>query len=207
MAEEHAAGSWLGDLTNEWKTAKPPEKILILGAVAAVGGIALYLYKKQQGQNVTSPAGESGQPGQGTGQTSGYPTIPAGSIPEVPAGISPIFDPNGNLIGWGPTSSSTPSGTLPPSTGTPPAGTGSSGTGSTGVAPAPGKHHKKPHKHHHSTHVAESASHQDHGRFPVRPIRKQPAGWLSPEEIARRKKQPIPKGVKLHPLPGKGNAL
>jgi len=170
MAEsEHAAGSWLGDLTNEWKTAKPPEKILIIAGVAVVGGIAFYLYKKQQGggggQTINAPGQGQGQ-GTSGGQSAGFPTIPQGQLPVLPSGIQPIYDPNGNLVGYGPATGTPPSGTPSPSTGAPPTATGTgdtstetpttsgsqpTGTGSNGRKPI---HHNVVHnKHRHTQHT------------------------------------------------------
>lgn len=76
-------GSWIGDLGNEWKTAKPPEKVLIVGAIVATIGIALYLHGKstaapnQPGAQDTSGLGgipanfQQGGGGGGGGTTSG----------------------------------------------------------------------------------------------------------------------------------------
>lgn len=60
-------GSWIGDLGNEWKTAKPPEKVMIVGAIVATIGIALYLH----GKSTAAP----NQPG--AQDTSGLGGIPA----------------------------------------------------------------------------------------------------------------------------------
>jgi len=132
--EEHAAGSWLGDLTNEWKHAKPPEKAFIVIAVLAVGGIGYYVYtqNKNAGTSTTNAPGQNTGTSGGGGQTSGFPTIPQGQTPVLPPGISPIYDANGNVIAYGP--SGTPSapgatGTQAPPTTTPPTDTGNLSSG------------------------------------------------------------------------------
>jgi len=133
MAEpEHQAGSWLGDLTNEWKHAKPPEKAFIVIAVLGVAGIAYYVYTKNQGAatSTTNAPGAStaGTTGATTDNgTGGIPTIPQGSTPILPAGYSPIYDASGNVVGYqqggqaltgtqpAPATSPTPAaGTIPP---------------------------------------------------------------------------------------------
>jgi len=130
--EEHQSGSWLGDLTHEWKTAKPPEKAFIVIAVVAVAGIAYYVYTRNQGAatSTTNAPGAStaGTTGATTDNgTGGIPTIPQGSTPILPAGYSPIYDASGNVVGYqqggqaltgtqpAPATSATPTtGTTPP---------------------------------------------------------------------------------------------
>lgn len=96
--ETHAAGSWLGDLTNEWKTAKPPEKVMIVGAIVAVIFIALYLHGKSKAPN---------QPG--AQDTSGLSGIPANFQQGAPGGT-----PGGSS-----TPAPAPTPKPPASTGTP----------------------------------------------------------------------------------------
>ena len=132
--EEHQSGSWLGDLTHEWKTAKPPEKAFIVIAILAVAGIAYYVYTKNQGAATStrnapgaSTAGTTGATTNGT--SGGIPTIPQGSTPILPSGYSPIYDASGNVVGYeqnatgnqpAPATSTTPTaGTLPASVPTP----------------------------------------------------------------------------------------
>ena len=100
-----------GDLIQEFKSAKPPEKVVIVVGILAVGGVALYLYKKGQAQS--NAATNTGAP---TSQTAGYPM--AGGLPVLPSGVNPVFDPNGNPIGW---QNPPPPGTLPPQANPPPA--------------------------------------------------------------------------------------
>src|SRR5258708_6902997 len=101
------------DLIKEFKDAKPPEKAVILVGAVAVLGIGFYLYKKGHGQS--APA--SSATGAPSGQTSGWPM--AGNNPVVPSGTNPLYDPNGNLIGW----QNPPSpGTTPPPGGPPTSG-------------------------------------------------------------------------------------
>lgn len=143
MPEDHAAGSWLGDLTNEWKQAKPGERIIIVGAVVGVGALAWYFYTQNKGAASTT-VNAPGQQGQGApaggGQQAGFPTIPSGQIPVLPAGINPIYDANGSVVGYGPGAQTPPStsATTPTpadtGTGTPPSLTPSP---SFGISPVP----------------------------------------------------------------------
>jgi len=105
-SESHASGSWLGDLTNEWKHAKPPEKAFIVLAALAVAGIGIYVYTKNQGAATSttnapgaSTAGTTGAT-TGNGTSGGIPTIPQGSTPILPSGYSPIYDASGNVVGY-----------------------------------------------------------------------------------------------------------
>ena len=116
--EEHAAGSWLGDLTNEWKHAKPPEKAFIVIAVLAVGGIGYYVYTQNKGAaaSTTNAPGQNTGTSGGGGQTAGFPTIPQGQTPVLPPGVTPVYDANGNVVAY-----STGGTTQPPTAQTPPA--------------------------------------------------------------------------------------
>jgi hypothetical protein len=58
--------AWLSDLTEEWKKAKTPERVFIVGASVGVVAIALYLHNKS-----SAPS----QPG--AGDTSGLSGVPA----------------------------------------------------------------------------------------------------------------------------------
>src|SRR5256885_2027942 len=82
-----------GDLISEFKQAKPAEKVVIVVGVFAVAGVTLYLWKKGQAQAQSTPA-----QGSTSGQVAGYPT--AGGLPVLPAGVNPVFDPNGNPIAF-----------------------------------------------------------------------------------------------------------
>lgn len=75
-------GSWIGDLGNEWKTAKPPEKVMIVGAIVAVIFIALYLHGKSKAPN---------QPG--AQDTSGLSGIPANFQQGAPGGSTGVTNP------------------------------------------------------------------------------------------------------------------
>lgn len=92
MPEETTAhpGSWLGDLTNEWKKAKTPEKVMIVGAIAATIGIALYLHgKSNAAPNQPGASGLAGIPanfqqgggGGGTGGPTGGTNPPTTPTP------------------------------------------------------------------------------------------------------------------------------
>lgn len=86
--ETRQSGSWLGDLTNEWKTAKPPEKIIIVLAIVATVGIALYLHGKSQAPNQPGASGLAGIPAnfqQGaSGGTTGGTTAPVSNPTQPP---------------------------------------------------------------------------------------------------------------------------
>jgi len=141
MAEgesEHQSGSWLGDLTNEWKHAKPPEKAFIVIAVVAVAGIGYYAYtqNKNAGTNTTNAPGQNTGTAGGGGQTSGFPTIPQGQTPVLPPGISPVYDANGNVVAYAPTGTPSAPGTTtggatppPPATTPTPTDTGNLSSG------------------------------------------------------------------------------
>jgi hypothetical protein len=94
-----------GDLIQEFKNAKPPEKAVIIGGVVAIVGIAWYLHSKSQASQ-----GATGQGDQSAtqSQVSGWPTVGPNQTPVLPQGYNPIFDPSGNLVGYGP-STPTPS--------------------------------------------------------------------------------------------------
>ncbi len=100
-----------GDLINEFKQAKPAEKVVIVVGVLAVGGVAFYLYRKGQAQ-----AAVSSNTGAPVAQTAGYPM--AGNTPVLPSGVNPLYDPNGNLIGF--QNPPPPGSTPPPAPFTPP---------------------------------------------------------------------------------------
>ena len=161
----------LGDTAEEFKKAKTPEKVLIIGGSIAVLGIALYLRSKSsQSQGATGTGGPAAP-------TSGWGTVGPNQTPIEPGGYCPDFDPNGNLIGF------KPCGTAPAPTPTP------TPTPKPKPAPPPKKddketkaqqawenaHHRefgtkppaprpkpKPAPRPHTTHVATTASRQVH---------------------------------------------
>lgn len=102
MPEETHPGSWLGDLSNEWKHAKTPEKVIIVGAIAATVGIALYLHK----QSTSAP----NQPG--AANSSGLGGIPANFIPSATGGGTGGIPGGGGGGGGTPTPTPTPSSPL-----------------------------------------------------------------------------------------------
>lgn len=129
-----------GNLLDEWKHASKQEKTVIVLVIVGVVGIAIYLYiRSQQNAASTSPTGPSTVGNTGTGgQVAGYPSVGSAGTPVLPQGINPIFDPNGNLIAFGPGSSGTNGGTTLPGSGTSNGtgtgnGTTSGGTTSTGT--------------------------------------------------------------------------
>lgn len=97
----------IGDVTSEFKNAGPKEKTVIIIAVIGVAAVAYYLYTKQSGSSSAPTTGSSSQ--------AGYPL--AGSTPVLPAGVNPLYDPNGNLIAFQNPTPTTPS---PPPTPTAP---------------------------------------------------------------------------------------
>ena len=101
-----------GDLIKEFKSAKPPEKVVIVLGIAAVGGIAIYLYRKSFAGGAATPATSTAAQG---GQQAGFPSTSTG-IPVLPGGVNPVFDPNGNLIAFQPS----PPPPAPPPTPPPP---------------------------------------------------------------------------------------
>jgi hypothetical protein len=85
-----------GDILQEFKNAKPPEKaVIVLGGLAVVG-IGIYLYTK--GNAAASAANAATGSTSATGQAAGYPT--ANGVPVLPGGTNPLYDPNGNLVGY-----------------------------------------------------------------------------------------------------------
>lgn len=95
----------IGDVTSEFKNAGPKEKTVIIIAVIGVAAVAYYLYTKQSGSSSAPTTGSSSEP-------AGYPL--AGSTPVLPAGVNPLYDPNGNLIAF-----QNPTPTVPSPTPTP----------------------------------------------------------------------------------------
>jgi len=87
-----------GDLIKEFKEAKPPEKTVIIVGIIAVIGIAWYLYAKNKAGS-TSPY-ETGTPASPGSQQAGYPAVGSAGTPVLPAGVNPLYDPNGNLIAF-----------------------------------------------------------------------------------------------------------
>ncbi len=87
-----------GDVTREFKEAKPAEKTVIIVGILAVVGIVIYIHIKNQG---TAPA--SGATGNtGAAPTSGWPSVGANNTPVLPPGVNPVYDPGGNLIAFQP---------------------------------------------------------------------------------------------------------
>lgn len=89
----------LGDLFQEFHNAKPSEKAFIIIAVLAVGGAAFYLYKRGSLSTVSS---NSNTQSSGNGNSSAFPTVQSGngSYPLLPYGVTPIYDSQGNLVGY-----------------------------------------------------------------------------------------------------------
>jgi hypothetical protein len=121
----------LGDTLTEFKSAKPTEKIFIVGGVIAVLGVAWYIHS-QNAANASPAQAATGASSslQGNGATpagGGIQTVPTasgGSVPILPPGLIPIFDSSGNLLGYQPTSGSNPTTTVTSTAPTPPKATG-----------------------------------------------------------------------------------
>lgn len=98
-------GSWVGDSVEEFKKlplwGKIGVGIVVLGLVA----FGIYKYRQAQAASAQSAASSGSAPGGGT--QSPFPMV--GNLPVLPAGTNPIYDPNGNLIGY----QNTPSGGPP----------------------------------------------------------------------------------------------
>jgi hypothetical protein len=94
------------DTYDEFKKASPAEKIFIVGGGAAVIAIALYIRSK--GGQPTPAQGPTGATLQGAGGGiggGGIQTVPgpnAGQYPILPPGLTPIFGPDGGLLGYQP---------------------------------------------------------------------------------------------------------
>lgn len=84
-----------GDLIREFKDAKPSEKAVIIVAVVAILGVSIYLWKKGNAAATNVPS-----TGTSTGQQAGYPTVGSAGTPVLPAGVNPLYDPNGNLVAF-----------------------------------------------------------------------------------------------------------
>lgn len=110
------------DAVEEFKKLPTGGKIAIGGIVVLVGYLGYRAYEANAASNAASQQASAADT---SGANSGYSMVPGpggNSVPILPGGLTPIYDPNGNLIGWQPT---TP--TSPPVT--PPAPGGSSGSG------------------------------------------------------------------------------
>lgn len=113
--------SWVGDSIEEFKKAPTGGKVALVAIFVLVGGIGFYEYNKSK----SSSSGVSGNASPSTDTTGGgasqYPIVPGsgqGNVPVLPGGLSAIFDPLGNLIGWQPTPTPTPTPTPAPKPGT-----------------------------------------------------------------------------------------
>lgn len=107
----------LGDTLDEFKKASPQEKVFI--GVGVVAAVAVLLYVRSQNSSSSTPAqgatGASLTGGASGGGGGGIQTVPgpnSSSVPILPPGLNPIFDSQGNLLGYQPITQ----GTLPTST-------------------------------------------------------------------------------------------
>jgi hypothetical protein len=92
----------LEDTLNEFKKASPQEKVFVVGG--ALAAIAIALYIRRQGQTSGGTTASGGAPSTGL-QSGGIQTVPgpnASQVPILPPGLNPIFDNQGNLLGYQP---------------------------------------------------------------------------------------------------------
>jgi len=93
----------LGDTVNEFKKASKTEKVFIVGGALAVLAIALYIRQQSQaGKSATGPTGATLTGGVGGGGIQTVPGPNQSTVPILPAGLTPLFDAMGNLIGYQP---------------------------------------------------------------------------------------------------------
>lgn len=100
----------LEDTLNEFRKAKPPEKVLIIGGSLAVVAVALYLHAKSSASASSSPAQAS------TSASSGTPGTPQSGLQTFPYGSQPVLDSSGNPVAviGPPETNPTPAPTTPP---------------------------------------------------------------------------------------------
>jgi hypothetical protein len=100
----------LGDTLEEFRQAKTPEKVFIVGGIVAVIGVAWYIHSQNSANNPAQAATGASSSLQGGGATpsGGIQTVPTangGQVPILPPGLTPIFDSTGQLLGYQPTPS------------------------------------------------------------------------------------------------------
>jgi hypothetical protein len=123
-----------GDTLNEFKQAKPQEKIIIIGASVAVVGIAWYIHSKNSQQ--TGPAQAATGAGTSSAGNQGL-QYSAGNYPYLPGGTQAITDSNGNLVGFQPGTGTGTGTTGSPGPAGPPGAQGPAGSPGPIVAPGP----------------------------------------------------------------------
>jgi hypothetical protein len=111
MAEQEAVhpGSFVGDSVEEFKKLPTWGKLLALGAV----GLAAYLgYRSYQNSKGAQAAVSSASPASTAGQS---PFSSVNGLPVLPSSVNPVYDPNGNLVGYqnAPTPAPTPTTPAP----------------------------------------------------------------------------------------------
>jgi|SRR5579863_1594679 len=98
------------DAVEEFKKLPTGGKIAIGGIVVLVGYLGYRAYEANAASNAASQQASAADT---SGTNSGYASVPGpggSSIPILPSGLTPMFDANGNLIGW----QQTGQGTQPP---------------------------------------------------------------------------------------------
>ena len=117
-------GSFVGDSIEEFKKLPTWGKFLAVGAL----GLVIYLAIRAR-QNAAAGQTAQGAAAQAAGSTPGAGQSPfpgVNGLPLLPSNVNPIYDPNGNLVGYQqggsgtPTPTPAPGGTPPPGGGTPP---------------------------------------------------------------------------------------
>lgn len=126
MAEVHP-GSFVGDSVEEFKKLPTWGKWAI--GLILVGVAAYALYQRSQGQTAQQAAASTAG-GSATGSNSPFPMV--GNLPVLPSNVNPVYDPNGNPVGFQQTPPPLPIPTPTPPPTPPPS-----------VVP-PGKKHKPP---------------------------------------------------------------
>jgi len=98
-------GSWLGDGVEEFKKLPLWGKIAVIVLVVAGIGFAVYKYQQNAAANAGTSANSAAGSALGSsaagGSQSPFPMV--NGLPVLPTGTNPLYDPNGNLIGYQPT--------------------------------------------------------------------------------------------------------
>lgn len=107
-----------GDVIDEFKHAKPPEKAVIIGVIVLVVGIAIYWRSKIASSATTTTTVGNGGPtaSSGGGSASTLPSVNTsnGQVPILPSGTNPVYSPGGNLVGYQQGGGSSPTATTSP---------------------------------------------------------------------------------------------
>ena len=118
MADIHP-GSFVGDSVEEFKKMPTWGKVLAVAALLGVAGYAIYQHNQANSQAATSANSANPDSSLMAGMQSPFSQVPTGNngetVPYVPNGVNPIYDSQGNLVGWQqPASAPAPSPTPTP---------------------------------------------------------------------------------------------